>query len=168
MVPKAVTSKAKVRAKVGAKMDDLTVKQLAEELNVSKPYVMKRIERLGHRERLIKSGNRYLIPVFVADAVRESFSAPEPVPDTAPTNAADMIALLQAQLDIKDKQIERLQTENAELVKAIQQTNYLLAAAQTPDEPEPAAEPIEKSSGEPVPEPQPQRRSFFERLFKRQ
>lgn len=153
-------------------MENLTVKQLAEELGLSKPYVMKRIDQLGLKSRLVKTGNRYLIPVFVADTIRESFNKAAETDHPARSKQdelkqADIIAILQKQLEIKDKQIERLQSENSELVKAIQQSNYLLASSsQDIDEPGTAADPVD-TTPEPAADQQPRHRSIFGRFFKR-
>ena len=51
----------------------LTVKQLADDIGVSKVAVNKKIENLGLKSALIKDGNRYLIGNDVADQVRHSF-----------------------------------------------------------------------------------------------
>lgn len=147
--------------------DDLTVKQLAEELGRSKPYIMQRIERLGLKERLIKSGNRFIVPDFVADRVRETFS--EPLKQERSAERDDLIRLLQEQLAIKDRQIESLQAENSELIRAIQQSNYLLSTStQSEKEADFNDEFTTKdfSSDEQEPE-QERRKPWLARLFKR-
>ena len=56
----------------------MTIKELAEELQVSKVTVSKTIERLGLKDRLQKEGNRFIVPDTVADRVRLSFNADVP------------------------------------------------------------------------------------------
>ena len=51
----------------------LTVKQLADDIGVSKVAVNKKIETLGLKSALIQDGNRYLIDDDVADQVRHAF-----------------------------------------------------------------------------------------------
>lgn len=133
---------------------DVTIKQLADEIGVSKPYITKRIDALGYKDRLIRQGNKFVVPTFVADAVRESFQKPG---ETA-EQPNDLIAFLQSQIEMKDRQIERLQDENAELVKTIQQSNYLLMTANADD-----AADVQATVDE---EPQPvEKKSFWQRLF---
>lgn len=112
----------------------LTVKQLADDIGVSKVAVNKKIENLGLKSALIKDGNRYLIGDDVADQVRHSFRRRQ---EQTTTNArkdekthsengtesnkpgayddvvkalTDQLAVLTKQLEEKDRQIERLHT----------------------------------------------------------
>lgn len=100
----------------------LTVKDLASEIGVSKVAISKKIERLGLKDKLIKDGNRFVMPDDIADQIRASYQY-RTASDTAPcaTDAhqestapgaeiyADVIQVLKDQLAEKDKQIERLQ-----------------------------------------------------------
>lgn len=135
---------------------DVTIKQLADEIGVSKPYITKRIDALGYKDRLIRQGNKFVVPAFVADAVRESFQKPSSGETAEQPN--DLIAFLQSQIEMKDRQIERLQDENAELVKTIQQSNYLLMTANADD-----AADVQATVDD---EPQPvEKKSFWQKLF---
>ena len=141
----------------------MTIKELAEELQVSKVTVSKRIEALGLKDRLQKEGNKYIIPETVADRVRLSFNAdvPEDRPETKGEPAGDpdrdmIIDLLRAEIEEKNKQI-------AELHLILQQQNHLLLAAQAPAEEQPieAERPIEAQDQE----QRPPKKGFWSRFF---
>lgn len=51
----------------------LTVKQLADDIGVSKVAVNKKIETLGLKSKLTQEGNRYLIDDDIAEQVRQAF-----------------------------------------------------------------------------------------------
>lgn len=115
-----------------------TVKSLADELHLSKVAINKRLESLGVKDRLVKDGNRNLIPDDVCDLVRESYKnrRTEPTRKTAPTSEppGDVLQVLSDQLAEKDRQIaelmaqlKSLQNQQAELIKSVQQSTYLLA-----------------------------------------
>lgn len=102
----------------------MTIKELAEELSVSKPAINNKLIDLGLKDRLIKQGNKYVIPGEVADQVRQAFTKQKPKPaDDNETSAelcqalreqieqlTETIRILNNQLEEKDKQIERAQT----------------------------------------------------------
>ena len=104
----------------------MTIKELAEELSVSKPAINNKLVELDLKDRLIKQGNKYVIPGEVADQVRQAFTKQKPKPaETESTPGDDVlyqalkeqieqltetIRILNNQLEEKDKQIERAQT----------------------------------------------------------
>lgn len=153
-------------------MQTITVKDLATELDISKVAVNKKIESLGMKGKLIKDGNRYLIPAEVADAVRTSYKYKTPrqtkTEDTRadatrnedPGIYADIIAVLKAQLEEKDKQIERMQLLLA------QQNNYLLEAKTAQHEDMTTTEPNEVTTDEATQEERhTEKQSWWGRLF---
>lgn len=109
-----------------------TIKSIAESLGLSKTGISNRIKDLGLYDQLIREGNKWIVPGEVADAVRESFQTPNEEPtDTINT---ELIAMLRAQLEEKDRQIKELQDTNKELIRTIQQTNHLLLTTTTTTE----------------------------------
>lgn len=118
----------------------LTIKDLAEEIGVSKVAINKKVEHLGIKDQLTKAGNRYLLSDEQADRIRCAFEYRKDKPtsdqgdqgDTqqdTPTNEAmlKVIETLTAQLAEKDKQISRLHDLLLEKERSTQQNNFLLA-----------------------------------------
>ena len=113
----------------------MTIRELADELHISKVALNNRIEELELKGELIKQGNRYIIPGEVAEQLRESFRTRRKT-EPAKDNNSDVIQILNEQLKAKDEQIaslmrqlEQLQSQNSDFMKVIQQNNYLLAGA---------------------------------------
>ena len=113
----------------------MTIRELADELQISKVALNNRIEELGLKAELIKQGNRYIIPGEVAEQLRESFRTRRKTEPPKETNS-EVIQILNEQLKAKDEQIaslmrqlEQLQTQNSDFMKVIQQNNYILAGA---------------------------------------
>lgn len=141
----------------------VTVRELAEQLQVSKNAVMKKIDKLNLRGELIKQGNKLLIDTPTADKVIKAFNrsgesvAAEPM-EHKDTITADLVAMLQRELDEKNSlidrlqsQIENLQESNADTLKALREVNTLHAA--TMQQLQSAEEETEEKGG------------FFRRLF---
>lgn len=157
-------------------MEYVTVRQLAEELGLSKVAVNNRIDKLSLRDQLVKSGNRHLIPESTAEAIRESFRVNRKTEPPAQDTQSAVIDILSEQLKQKDKQIESLmaqlemlQSQNTDLLKSVREHSYLLLQAngiQT-EEAESVADPVEAEAGEaPKEEPKEQeKKGFFRRLF---
>lgn len=113
----------------------MTIRELADELHISKVALNNRIEELELKGELIKQGNRYIIPGEVAEQLRESFRTRRKT-EPAKDNNSEVIQILNEQLKAKDEQIaslmrqlEQLQSQNSDFMKVIQQNNYLLAGA---------------------------------------
>ena len=99
-----------------------TVRELADEIGVSKVAVVKKIEKLNIKNDLVKKGNRLLIPDSVEYAVKVAFN----YSNTNQTENDDkenennhnqndyisqtLIEMLRTELEEKNKQIEQLQT----------------------------------------------------------
>ena len=120
----------------------VTIKELSESIGVSKVGITKWIERNGYKDRLQKIGNKYLIPADVEQAIRANFDDREPkrektintVTDAENTVTSEILALLREQLEVKDREIERLHKQvddlqkiNADMVKAVRELNTLQA-----------------------------------------
>lgn len=83
-----------------------TIKELADELGVSKTAVMKKIDNLGLREKLAKNGNRLAIREPEEKLIIEAFSKKEST--TANQKVGDseeLISSLLEQLKAKDLQL---------------------------------------------------------------
>ena len=116
-----------------------TIRQIADEIGVSKTAVNKQIANLGLRSGLRKNGNQFAIDEHQEALIKEAFSEkskPEIANQTQTKTqtenheVSDLVCVLQAtidtlqgQLEVKDRQIEKL----TEALVAAQQT---AAAAQ--------------------------------------
>lgn len=112
-----------------------TIRQIADEIGVSKTAVNKQIANLGLRSGLRKNGNQFAIDEHQEALIKEAFSEKsqteiENQTQTENHEISDLVCVLQAtidtlqgQLEVKDRQIEKL----TEALVAAQQT---AAAAQ--------------------------------------
>lgn len=117
----------------------LTIKDLAEEIGVSKVAINKKVEHLGIKDQLTKAGNRYLLSDEQADLIRGAFKyrteMDTPTTDQGDTKQDEMtteallkvIDTLTEQLAEKDKQLNRLYDLLSERERSFQQSHYLLA-----------------------------------------
>ena len=110
--------------------DIMTIKDLADELSVSKTAVNKKLAELNLKDHLQKQGNRFIVPGEVADQIRQAFSESKSKPADNGTGGvsveqvlreqiADLkahIEVLNHQLEVKDMQIERAQATNQYLL----------------------------------------------------
>ena len=102
-----------------------TIKQIADELGVSKTAVRKKIENLGLQSSLRKNGNQFAIDEHQEALIKRAFSEKSQT-ETETKNAnqsqtenhevSDLVSVLQttisvlkAELEAKDRQIEKLQ-----------------------------------------------------------
>lgn len=118
-----------------------TVRQIADELGVSKTAVSKQIANLGLRSSLRKNGNQFAIDEQQETLIKQAFSEKTQTENanqsqtktqTENLKVGDLVCVLQAtidtlqgQLEVKDQQIEELNARLAEVSSA------LLAAQQT-------------------------------------
>lgn len=92
-----------------------TIKELAEEIGVSKVAVQKKMERLNIKNKMVRDGNRLLIPEELEYTIKSSFNKYTTDNKTESDNkqtdnmTETFIAILQKELEEKNKQIERLQ-----------------------------------------------------------
>ena len=112
-----------------------TIRQIADKIGVSKTAVNKQIANLGLRSGLRKNGNQFAIDEHQEALIKEAFSEKsqteiENQTQTENHEVSDLVCVLQAtidtlqgQLEVKDRQIEKL----TEALVAAQQT---AAAAQ--------------------------------------
>ena len=116
-----------------------TIRQIADEIGVSKTAVSKQIENLGLRSSLRKNGNQFAIDEHQEALIKQAFfektqteieNQSQTKTQTENREVGDLVCVLQAtidtlqgQLEVKDRQIEKL----TEALIAAQQT---AAAAQ--------------------------------------
>ena len=116
-----------------------TIRQIADEIGVSKTAVSKQIANLGLRSGLRKNGNQFAIDEHQEALIKQAFSEKSQTEienqtqtktQTENHEVSDLVCVLQAtidtlqgQLEVKDRQIEKL----TEALVAAQQT---AAAAQ--------------------------------------
>lgn len=161
-----------------------TIKELSESIGISKVGLTKWIERNGYKDRLEKIGNKYVIPADVEQVVRSYFdrrdTKPQKVVQTT-VNAeteitSEILALLREQLEVKDREIERLHQQvddlqkiNADMTKALREVNTLQAMLLTDgsdrsgreaveDQERTESEPRERTPSE------PRKKSFWDRF----
>lgn len=117
-----------------------TIKQIADELQVSKTAVSKKIENLGLRSSLRLNGNQFAINEEQENLIKSAFAQNNQGKSQTKTQtksetksqtkfavgeeAKELIEFLKEQLKEKDKQIEKLQT-------AVDQAQQLQAMAET-------------------------------------
>ena len=92
-----------------------TIRQIADELGVSKTSVRKKIDNLGLRSSLQSSGNQFLIDEEQEELIKTAFrgnksqTKSETKTQTESETVSSLISILQEELARKDAQIENLQ-----------------------------------------------------------
>lgn len=87
-----------------------TIKQIADELGVSKTAVRKKIENLGLQSSLRKIGNQFSIEKDQETLIKRAFlkKETETKTETVSDPVFDLVSVLKEQLRKKDLEIERL------------------------------------------------------------
>lgn len=89
-----------------------TVKQIADDLGVSKQAVFKKIDNLGLRKRLSKNGNQWLIDESIENTIKSAFLTTSRTTTSSSTGSQlvdSLVDMLQNELEAKNKQINQLQ-----------------------------------------------------------
>lgn len=92
-----------------------TIKQIADELGVSKTAVRKKIENLGLRSSLQKNGNQFAIDENQEKLIKSAFLESEAETKTETNSQTEtetvstLVSMLQRELDAKNEQIAHLQ-----------------------------------------------------------
>ena len=146
-----------------------TIRQIADEIGVSKTAVNKQIANLGLRSGLRKNGNQFAIDEHQETLIKQAFSEKsqteiENQTQTENHEVSDLVCVLQAtidtlqgQLEVKDRQIEKL----TEALVAAQQT---AAAAQALHAGTIQQQLITGEAGVDQQEPE-QKKSWFSKIF---
>lgn len=106
-----------------------TIKQIADEIGVSKTAVRKKIENLGLRSSLQKNGNQFAIDEHQEKLIKSAFTENEveTETETETETVSTLVSMLQRELEIKNKQIEELNERLAECQKLLDQQQQLTA-----------------------------------------
>ena len=92
-----------------------TIKQVADELGVSKTAVRKKIENLGLRSSLQKNGNQFVINEEQEKRIKSAFleceseTKTETSSQTETETVSALVSMLQKELEAKNEQIMHLQ-----------------------------------------------------------
>ena len=88
-----------------------TIKQIADELGVSKTAVRKKIENLGLRSSLQKNGNQFAIDEEQEKRIKSAFleNETETGSRTETETVSTLVSMLQKELEAKNEQIMHLQ-----------------------------------------------------------
>ncbi len=114
-----------------------TIKQIADELKVSKTAVYKKIDNLGLRLSLRKIANQFTVDKKQENLIKQAFIENQSQTknvnhvyeiDNQSQTSLQLISMLQKELDIKNKQIEELNLRLAEAHKMAEQAQQLHGA----------------------------------------
>lgn len=88
-----------------------TIKQIADELEVSKTAIRKKIDNLGLHESLQKNGNRILINEVNEKLIKSAFSRSKTKTSsqTSEETVSSLVSMLKVEIEAKNKQIAKLQ-----------------------------------------------------------
>ena len=123
-----------------------TIRQIADELGVSKTAVSKQIANLGLRSSLRKNGNQFAIDEQQETLIKQAFSEKTQTENanqsqtktqTENLKVGDLVCVLQAtidtlqgQLEVKDRQLEQQAQTITRLTDALAAAQQTAAAAQ--------------------------------------
>lgn len=120
-----------------------TIKQIADELGVSKTSVRKKIDNLGLRSSLQLDGNQFAIDEEQEKLIKSAFSGDKSQTESKAKTQTEsetvftLVSILQEQLKVKDEQIERLQQSlnQAQQLQAIAEQKIKLLEQKQEDPP---------------------------------
>lgn len=107
-----------------------SVKDIALEIGVSKQAVLKKIDKLGLKDKIKKVANQYIIDDEAENLIKSDF-APKSTNQQSQTNAdtykelSNIIDTLKTELEIKNQQIQDLSDRLAESQKLLMQQQQL-------------------------------------------
>jgi len=121
-----------------------TIRQIADEIGVSKTAVNKQIANLGLRSGLRKNGNQFAIDEHQEALIKQAFSEKSQTENQSQTKSqtenhevSDLVCVLQAtidtlqgQLEVKDRQIEQQAQTITRLTDALAAAQQTAVAAQ--------------------------------------
>ena len=118
----------------------MTIKQLADQLGVSKTTISKAISALGLSNRLNRSGNKYIISEDQTEQIKMQIANSKPQTASDKSQLENQIALIELlqkqlallneQLSIKDGQIKAYQEQIRILTDSLHDTTTALTAEQ--------------------------------------
>ena len=156
-----------------------TIRQIADEIGVSKTAVNKQIANLGLRSGLRKNGNQFAIDerqealikqAFLEKSQTENANQSQTKTQTENQEVGDLVCVLQAtidtlqgQLEVKDRQIEQQAQTITRLTDALAAAQQTAAAAQALHAGTIQQQLLTGEAGADQPE---QKRSWFSKLFR--
>ena len=157
-----------------------TIRQIADEIGVSKTAVNKQIANLGLRSGLRKNGNQFAIDEHQEALIKEAFSEKSQTEienqtqtktQTENHEVSDLVCVLQAtidtlqgQLEVKDRQIEQQAQTITRLTDALAAAQQTAAAAQALHAGTIQQQLITGEAGTDQQEPE-QKKSWFSKVF---
>ena len=157
-----------------------TIRQIADEIGVSKTAVNKQIANLGLRSGLRKNGNQFAIDEHQEALIKQAFSEKSQTEienqsqtktQTENHEVGDLVCVLQAtidtlqgQLSVKDQQIEELNARLAEVSSALLAAQQTAVAAQALHAGTMKQQLLSGESGADQQEPE-QKKSWFSKIF---
>ena len=160
-----------------------TVRQIADELGVSKTAVSKQIANLGLRSSLRKNGNQFAIDeqqevlikqAFLEKTKTENANQSQTKTQTENHEVGDLVCVLQAtidtlqgQLEVKDRQLEQQAQTITRLTDALAAAQQTAAAAQALHAGTIQQQLLTEEAGADQKGQEPeQKRSWFSKLFR--
>lgn len=117
-----------------------TIKQIADEIGVSKTAVRKKMtdevktkfaETIGNTVYISPKGESIIKSMFLASNENQTETKIANQNGNQTETVSTLVSVLQNELEIKNKQIESLQDENKKLISALENTTQSLKASQT-------------------------------------
>ena len=146
-----------------------TIRQIADEIGVSKTAVNKQIANLGLRSGLRKNGNQFAIDEHQEALIKQAFSEKsqteiENQTQTENHEVGDLVCVLQATIDMLQGQLEVKDRQIAKLTEALVAAQQTAAAAQALHAGTMKQQLLSGESGADQQEPE-QKKSWFSKIF---
>lgn len=151
-----------------------TIRQIADEIGVSKTAVNKQIANLGLRSGLRKNGNQFAIDEHQEALIKQAFSEKSQTEienqsqtktQTENHEVGDLVCVLQATIDTLQGQLEVKDRQIAKLTEALVAAQQTAAAAQALHAGTMKQQLLSGESGADQQEPE-QKRGWFRNLFR--
>ena len=150
-----------------------TIRQIADEIGVSKTAVNKQIANLGLRSGLRKNGNQFAIDEHQEALIKQAFSEKSQTEienqsqtktQTENHEVGDLVCVLQATIDTLQGQLEVKDRQIAKLTEALVAAQQTAAAAQALHAGTMKQQLLSGESGADQHEPE-QKKSWFSKIF---
>ena len=150
-----------------------TIRQIADEIGVSKTAVNKQIANLGLRSGLRKNGNQFAIDEHQEALIKQAFSEKSQTEienqsqtktQTENHEVGDLVCVLQATIDTLQGQLEVKDRQIAKLTEALVAAQQTAAAAQALHAGTMKQQLLSGESGADQQEPE-QKKSLFSKIF---
>ena len=152
-----------------------TIRQIADEIGVSKTAVNKQIANLGLRSGLRKNGNQFAIDEHQEALIKQAFSEKSQTEienqsqtktQTENHEVGDLVCVLQATIDTLQGQLEVKDRQIAKLTEALVAAQQTAAAAQALHAGTMKQQLLSGESGADQQSHEPEKRSWFRKFFR--